>query len=54
MASSKLQKEAQLVQGNKWIVEQWEKELQGWEMEELLDEVILYWKEQGLNGYKQI
>jgi hypothetical protein len=39
---------------NLWVVKRWENELQELDRDELILEIIDCWKEQGLNGYKQI
>jgi hypothetical protein len=52
MGSNKLQKQEEQDVGNKWIVERWEKELQEYDRDDLILEIIGSWKEQGLNGYK--
>ena len=39
---------------NKSVISKWEEQLEEWERDELILEIIDCWKEQGLNGYKQI
>ena len=54
MTSSKLQKQHHQSLRNKWMVEIWEKQLQELDRDELILEIIDSWKEQELDGYKQI
>lgn len=39
---------------NKGVISKWEEQLQGWNKEELMEEVMFQWSEQGLDGYVKL
>lgn len=41
-------------QKNKYVVEEWNKQFEEWERDELIDEIIYLWKQNEIDGYKEI
>jgi hypothetical protein len=48
------QKHIDQLNKNRYVVGMWNKQLQEWDREELINEVILCWSQQGLDGYKTL